>query len=136
MSKKFKIGIEFVKNNVIVIVLTTILIVGIGLLALVQTQINSQKSQIASLHEIIKKNDNQIDKLNKKYASVSAALQGLLNAPTPTPKIQYINNAPSHPNLSSCTLEGNFYFCPADNCYYNPNGSPTGECKIPPLGGF
>jgi hypothetical protein len=78
----------------------------------------------------------KLSDLNKKYASVSAALQILLNAPTPTPKVQYIDKTPSRPNLSSCTLEGNFYFCPADNCYYNPNGTPTGECKIPPMGGF
>jgi hypothetical protein len=75
----------------------------------------------------------QLSNLNKKYASVSAALQALLNAPTPTPIIQIQNVSPSHPDMSSCTLEGNFYFCPANNCYYNPNGTPTGECKIPPL---
>ncbi len=85
-----------------------------------------------------KEYSQKLSDLSKKYASVSAALQALLNAPTPTPtpKVQYIDKTPARPNLSSCTLEGNFYFCPADNCYYNPNGTPTGECKIPPMGGF
>lgn len=78
----------------------------------------------------------KLSDLNKKYASVSAALQTLLNAPTPTPKIQYIDKTPSHPNLSSCTLQGNFYFCPEDNCYYNPNGTKTGVCNVAPPGGF
>src|SRR5438477_364215 len=78
----------------------------------------------------------KLSNLNKKYASMSAELQTLFNAPTPTAKVQYIDKTPSRPNLSSCALEGNFYFCPADNCYYNPNGTPTGECKIPPMGEF
>src|SRR5579864_8557270 len=85
---------------------------------------------------IAKVYSQKLSDLNKKYASVSAALQTFLNAPIPTPKVEYINKTSAGPNLSSCTLEGNFYFCPSDNCYYNPNGSPTGECKIPPMGGF
>ncbi len=78
----------------------------------------------------------QLSDLNKKYASVSADLQKLLNAPTPTPNIKYIDKTPSHPNLSSCNREGNFYFCPEDNCYYNPNGTRTGVCNVAPPGGF
>ena len=32
----------------------------------------------------------KLSDLNKKYASVSTALQGLLNAPSPTPLVQYV----------------------------------------------
>jgi hypothetical protein len=85
---------------------------------------------------ITKVNSKKLSDLNKKYSSVSATLQMLLNAPSPTPKVQYIDKNPSRPNLSSCNLEGNFYFCPTDNCYYNPNGTPTGACKIPPMADF
>ena len=90
-------------------------------------------------------NKNQIiSDLNQKSAalcteqlvSISAQLKSTLAIPAPTPIVKYIDKTPLHPNLSSCTLQGNFYFCPSDNCYYNPNGSPTGECKIPPMGGF
>ena len=81
-----------------------------------------------------------VDELLKCEPGIDAYKNYQIDHPMPTPtpvtKVQYINNTPSHPDLSSCTLKGNFYYCPSDNCYYNPNGTKTGVCNIAPPGGF
>lgn len=119
-------------------------VVGLAVMYLyLQPKLTYQGKSVVDWASVATKNMNttkeysqKLSDLNKKYASVSAALQTFLNAPAPTPIVKYIDKTPSHPNLSSCTLEGNFYFCPEDNCYYNPNGTKTGVCKIAPPGGF
>jgi len=129
-----KINLKTIKQNAILLsALAIIIFAGAGLFMATRNQINSQKIQIMMLQKTIKKDSAQIDILARDNASKSAQIKALLAMPTPTPVVKYIDNTPSHPNLSSCTLEGNFYFCPSDNCYYNPNGTKTGTCKGPPM---
>ncbi len=45
----------------------------------------------------------KLSDLNKKYASVSTALQGLLNAPSPTPLVQYVTKQATQPTATTIT---------------------------------
>jgi hypothetical protein len=124
------------KKIIILVTAIIILITGVGLFVTGENQINSQKAELATLQQTVKKSNDQIATLVKSNASANKQIKSLLSAPTPTPIIQVQYKKPAGPNLSACTLEGNFYFCPADNCYYNPNGTQTGVCKVPSIGGF
>lgn len=86
---------------------------------------------------VANKNQEKIASLSAELVETKNLLQiadEVLTLPTPkpTPIIKYI--VPPHPDLSTCTLDGDFYYCREDGCYYHPNGTPTGECKIGPPG--
>ena len=61
-----------------------IIITGIGFFIVSATQFHSQKAELATLQQTLKKNNEQINELAKKNASESAQIKSLINQPTPT----------------------------------------------------
>ncbi len=120
----------YIKKEIIIILIFLILLgAGFYLYWNTQKEINAQKLQINNLQQTIATNNDRITQLTSENASLSSQIKSIISTPTPTAAVRYV--APSHPDLSKCTMEGNFYFCSSDNCYYNPNGTKTGVCKIP-----
>jgi len=106
-------------------------IIGLGVMYLfLQPKLSYQRKSVMEWAITASNNQKDANVYKERLASVSGQMNALLEKPTPTPAVRYIDNTPSHPDFSTCTREGDFYYCSSDGCYYTQSGK-QGSCKIP-----
>jgi hypothetical protein len=118
---------KYIKKNLSLLTILLVVVCGSGLIIFFQNR------TISGLQRTINASNDQVAKLSSENASQAAQIKALLTMPTPTPVVKYINTTPpqpSHPDFSTCSRDGDFYYCPSDGCYYTQSGK-QGSCKIP-----